>query len=517
MLVKYDIGTGGQNAPGSVTGDLAESIEQPDELTHIFKLRPGVKWDARTPTSGRILDSEDVTTTWAHYKDTSAYRASLSNDVSDNAPIISLDAVDGLTLEMKLAFPDALVLPIMAWYLSGIWVYPVEAFNGGFDPANDMRGTGAWLLDEYSPAVKFTYKKNPDWFMGPELPYFDAIERPIIEGDPAQAEAQFRAKNIYMGGPLAQNFPIIVKEVKGTEIVTGTPSFSGSTFGMNRTPESGFNDIRVRHALSMSIDRDTFVDVIDDPAQFEELGITLNTYWNTPLSAGYGAFWLDPKGPDFGPSAKYLFHDVAEAKKLLDAAGYDDGTPFEFDLIFPGTRYGRDWPTRAETMQAMAAEAGIKAHLWVVDYTTEWIAKPPTGVFRTFSIFEGRDGRKSAVTYRPNGGRSSPGEWLNVFHQSTGSNNEVGENYPELDALITEARGISDFEQLVAKMHDIQRHMMEDQTTIPVFPQVDNTTIRWEGLNGPGDLRAWGGGVTGRNNQFREIWPQFWLDDSLKA
>jgi ABC-type transport system substrate-binding protein len=516
-LIGYDLGRGDEPAPGSVTGDLVETREQPDELTHVFKLRPGVKWDARPPTSGRILNSEDVTLTWAQYKETHAYRKTLVNDVSENASIKTIEAVDDLTLEMKIAFPDASVLPGMAWYLTGIWIYPREAFDGSFNPANDMRGTGTWLLDEYSPAVKFRYKKNPDWFGGPELPYFDAVERPIIEGDPAQAEAQFRAKNIYMGGPLPQNYPIIVKEVPGTEIVTGGPTFGSHMFGMNRIPGSGFNDIRVRHALSMSLDRDTFNEVINDPAQFEDVGITLNTYWNTPLSAGYGSFWLDPKGPDFGPSAKYLQHDVAEAKRLLAAAGYDDNDPFEFDLIFPGTRYGRDWPARAETWQAMAAEAGIKAHLWVVDYTTEWIAKPPTGVFRSFSIFEGRDGRKSAVTYRPSSGDPTADLWLVTAHHSAGANNEVGDNYPKLDAMIEEARRISDYEQLVAKIHDIQRHMMEDQTTIPVLPTVDSTTIKWEGLHGPGEIRTWGGGVMGGATSVSEIWPEFWLDDSLKA
>ena len=514
-LVQYDIGDGSP-APGSVSGDLAETIEAVDETTYTFKLRQNAPWDSRPPTSGRALDSEDVVQTWLRYKEESAYRKTLANDASENAPIASIEAVDDMTVRMKLAHPDALVLPIMAWYLSGIWVHPKESVDGGFNPAEEMRGNGPWILDEYSPAVSFKFKKNPDWYGGPELPYFDGIDLPIIE-DRAQAEAQFRAGNIFTGGNTpAQNFPIIAKEVPGTEIVTAPPSFTGSTLGMNRIPDSGFNDVRVRKALSMSFDRDTFIDVINDPSAFSDVGLELNRTWNTPLSAGYGAFWLDPKSSDFGPGAEFLKHNVAEAKKMLAAAGYDDSSPFEFDLIFPGTRYGQDWPTRAETWQAMAADAGIKAHLWVVDYTTEWIAKPPEGVFRTFSQFEGREGRKSAVTYRPNGGRSTPGEWMNTFHQSTGANNEVGDNYPELDALITAARRMTDFDERVAKMHDIQRYMMENMTTIPTLPTVDATAIKWEGLHGLERYRAWGGAF-GSVNSYREVYPLWWVDDTLKG
>ena len=47
--------------------------------------------------------------------------------------------------------------------------------------------------------------------------------------------------------------------------------------------------------------------------------------WNTALVGSYEGWWLDPKGKDFGPNAKYFQHDLAEAKKLLAAAGYPNG------------------------------------------------------------------------------------------------------------------------------------------------------------------------------------------------
>ncbi|HEV8585264.1 MAG TPA: ABC transporter substrate-binding protein, partial [Methylomirabilota bacterium] len=59
-LVKHKAGPA--VAPGSfqIEGDLAESWTQPNETTYVFKLRRGVKWQARPPVNGRELTAEDV-------------------------------------------------------------------------------------------------------------------------------------------------------------------------------------------------------------------------------------------------------------------------------------------------------------------------------------------------------------------------------------------------------------------------------------------------------------------------
>ena len=45
----------------------------------------------------------------------------------------------------------------------------------------------------------------------------------------------------------------------------------------------------------MLIDRDTFIDVFNDLTKFQAASVKMRSYWNTPIGAGYGPFWIDPK------------------------------------------------------------------------------------------------------------------------------------------------------------------------------------------------------------------------------
>ena len=125
----------------------------------------------------------------------------------------------------------------------------------------------------------------------------------------------------------------------------------------------------------MSIDRDLFIDTFYNVAKFEAEGLPVETRWHTGLRQSFrGDCWLDPKGKDFGPNAKYFKHDVAEAKKLLAAAGYANG--FEYNSVYPeGTAYGADFPKQLEVIEGMTSEAGIKPKATPIDYTTEYIPK----------------------------------------------------------------------------------------------------------------------------------------------
>ena len=80
--------------------------------------------------------------------------------------------------------------------------------------------------------------------------------------------------------------------------------------------------VREAEAYSMAVDRDLFLDVVYSIPKFRQAGLPIETRWNSAtLADEYKGWWLDPKSKDFGPNAKYYQHDIAEAKKLIAAAG----------------------------------------------------------------------------------------------------------------------------------------------------------------------------------------------------
>jgi hypothetical protein len=66
----------------------------------------------------------------------------------------------------------------------------------------------------------------------------------------------------------------------------------------------------------MTIDRDLFIDTFYNVASFEKSGLDMATGLSTAVRCDSPGWWLDPKGKDFGPNAKYFKYDLAEAKKL---------------------------------------------------------------------------------------------------------------------------------------------------------------------------------------------------------
>jgi peptide/nickel transport system substrate-binding protein len=494
-------------APGTVEGNIAETWEQPDPLTYVLHLRRNAKWDSRAPTSGRLLTSADVVQSWDKFAKTSVQRSDLVNSVEPTAPVISVEAVDTSTVRMKLAFVDAQLLPILAWGLN-FFVHPIESMNGGFDPAKDARGTGPYMLTGHKPAVSATYQKNPNWWGGPDRPYIDQIIISIIH-DAAQSEAQFRAKNLHLGGGgvPAQDLAGVAQDLKGTELFITPPSASTNSFGLHRQGGSPFDDPRVRQAVSMSLDRDAFIDVIYDPKSLESIGLHLKRYWNTPISAGYGAQWLDPKGPSFGPSAKYLLRNVAEAKKLLQAAGYTDSKPLAIDLIYPTIL---PHPQYAEVWFGMMKEAGIDVHRAPLDYTTKWLPN----YLRAKGNYPGPNGHPGMIE-RVFGGSPDAGFFFSRALASGGSQQIVGDKYPELDAMIAKQLSILDEQERNKALQDIQRYVIDQMVVIPIAPSVDPADIKWRGLHGPERWFAFSGGISAA--PIAETQYLWWLDDTLRS
>ncbi len=501
-LVKFKTGFG-ELADGTVIGDAVESWEQPDDVTLVMHVRQGMKLDENPPTNGRVLDANDIVQSWQAFASDSPYRSELANSVSQQAAIVSVDAVDQQTVQIKAAFPDAQLLPTLA-HAYYVWILPKEAFNGGFDPAKEIHGAGPWLLESHQPSVGFTLKKNPNYYDAPQYPLADGVTGPIIL-DTAQVEAQFKAKNIY--SLLPTSIPMadmlsLQSETGNTYLSFGQPSCEATSIGVSGKPDSPFRDVRVRQAVSMLIDRDTMLDVFSDLKAFQDAGYPMNGYWSSPLASGYKDYWLDPKGNDFGDSAKYYQHNVSEAKALLSAAGYGNGLEIQFTFL-AGPQYGRDQSQRAEALMSMLADGGVKCKANPVDYVTVWVPQ----YLRAYGNFDG------AAMYAT-GSRADAGQWFTTFFSSAGANNVVGTNYTDLDAMIANQRREFDRDARIKLMQDIQRYCAENMPSIPESGQVNAPSLTWNGVHGVGDVHTWPGNPWALGS---EAMPYIWLDASLRS
>ena len=207
------------------------------------------------------------------------------------------------------------------------------------------------------------------------------------------------------------------------------------------------------------------------------------------------------------PAAVYLQHNVAEAKKLLDAAGYTAQKPLEFDMVYPGVRYGRDWPTRVDTFQSMAAETGaIKMKHASIDYT-KYIA----GYWRGGAKFAGVN-QKNGAQFPPGGGSNiSALDWLMQYFTAKGSNTAAADAWPELDAMLQKQRQVTDFETQKNALFDVQRYVVDNMVAIPVGPITESVDLVWKQLHGPGEIQNWPGGFPSPNTG------AFWLEGPIGA
>ena len=304
-LVKFNAVDGDQLS--QMQPYLAESWSTSADLkTWTFKMRPGIKWQNIAPVNGREVTVDDVIFTFNRYmKPGSA--------LPNYQQIESVVAPDSRTIVINLKQPSG-------WLLNDLmgtseWITPRELIeqNGGVHPNDKMIGTGPFILKDYQFRREYTYVRNPDYWRkdkdGNTVPYVDAWRGVFIQ-DPATQLAAFRTKQIDYAQLQQQGVIDLVKANAPIRLfVSGLPSADAIAFNTRKAP---WNDVRVRRAFSMALDR---------PALANAVSVTGVWVDGSPLP---WSFVSDKpfKYEDLGPYYKY---DPEAARKLLIEAGYPDG------------------------------------------------------------------------------------------------------------------------------------------------------------------------------------------------
>jgi peptide/nickel transport system substrate-binding protein len=328
-LLAFESGPGVDPRDYDLIGDAAQSWETPDGLTYIFKLRPNNRFHNIAPVNGRALDSGDVKFSYERFTTVSPNQNALLNLVS------SMETPDPQTVSFRLKLKYAPFPTQIASASEAFWLYAKEA--AGYDPAKVQIGTGPFLFDKDTPSVGTEYSKSPAWWWQGR-PYVDKVERIIIP-ETAQYLAQFIAKRIDSYAPTNDEVLEVRKQVPDA-VLSKTDIGTGYGFiYFSGIEDSPFKDPRVRQAVSMALDRDSLLDGASNRQALEKAGIPIDSAWeNSVVAPGWKKWWIDPKDASFKEGQYYKFN-LAEAKKLLAAAGHANG--FKTEYHFTPTRYGQ--------------------------------------------------------------------------------------------------------------------------------------------------------------------------------
>jgi ABC-type transport system substrate-binding protein len=501
----------GQNKIGP---DYAESWEtSPDGLKIVFKLRQGVKFHDKPPVNGRAVDQEDVLFSWQRYSQKNTTRIAVANSASPQAPVLSITAPDSRTAVVSLNEPVAYALGLFAnVYSAGITILPKET-DSTFDIRKDVIGTGHYYLSQYTPSVGFVLSRNENYW-DKDQTFPDRVEKPIIS-EYSSVLSQLIAGNIYSFGSYFSGPQIAGEDVIPTkrqqpniQIYEGEMAAAGligARMSLGWLPEgqSPFLDERVRQAIALSFDRDIYLETFYNLSKFEAEGLPVETRYRTHLQPTFEGWWLDPQGKDFGPNARYFKHDVAEAKKLLTAAGYPNG--FDTTSNYVTTPELSLTPKHAEVVDSMVRDIGIRSNVNAIDYTKEYVSayRDGKGQYQGWSY--------TSVAGAPNGG-SALLALANEFwskasappyagHSISGKNDQSGD--PKLDSLIEAGRFERDLAKQKSIVFDIQRSLAKSWYSVPLPGMGRAFTVAWPVI---GNFQVWRD--TTRMNRYA------WVDDS---
>ncbi len=327
----------------SLKGDLAESWQStPDARVWTFKLRQGVKWHNVPPLNGRELVAADVKYCFEAYAKEGVQSFTFQE-------VEGIETPDKYTVRIHLKTPNVLFPQNVAEPITVL--FPREVLEEDGDLKKRFVGTGPYLLKEHTRKVRIVLARNPDYF-DKGRPYID--EYVILSTpDAATRMAAFRTGQsdiIWLASPSEVE---TIKKTNPSAVVqsyhnTLTPF--GVALAQDKPP---FNDVRVRRAVSMAIDRQKQADTL-----FEGHGII---GWGVPY-----LYYAD-KQPTLAQLGPWWQYRPAEAKKLLAEAGHPNG--LETTLFY--YEYFPQMTSQVQVVQQdLKKNLNINVKITKLDYTT---------------------------------------------------------------------------------------------------------------------------------------------------
>lgn len=402
---------------GQVKPDLAESMTTDDGgTTWTLKLRPGVKF-----SDGTALDADAVKFNWDRHADPAAGSPWRSLVTS-----MTYTVVDPTTVQIVLKRKNAFFPTVVARSLSYIGS-PTAIKAEGATFNQKPVGAGPFILKSWTRDSEMVLDKNPDyWDKG--KPAFNQLVFKVITDD----QQRLNAYNSGDGDLAFVTNPVVVKGFQQAGAQTATfHQFGGIGLIFNlKNPK--WQDVRLRQAISMAVDRDQYSQVLSqglEPApktMFKETSVYSD------------------------PAAETLpAHDLAKAQALLGEYYAATGkNSVEFTYTTTGSGTGQQ---AAELVQAQIQKLrGVTMKINLVD------------IQQVIAGITSKDFDVTQLSYRGAG----PEPEFNELVATNGSRNAGSYTNPVVDQAIATARATTDENAQRVAFATASRQLLVDQPFI---------------------------------------------------
>ena len=427
-LVNWDLSSA-DKASDIKPGLATEWAVKPDDPTvWVIRLRQGVKFhdgsafnaDAVVWNLDKIFDDKS-----AHYAPDQS--AQVRGRITS---LKSYRKIDDATVEITTKAPDSF-FPYQLTYV--LYSSPAhwEALGRDWKKFSQKpSGTGPFKVVNLVPRERLELVPNPDYWDKDRIPKTDRIVLMPVPEASARTAALLSGQVDWIEAPAPDAIPRM--EASGFKIVSNAYPHIWS-WHLSRLPDSPWNDLRVRKAANLAIDR-------------ESMKLLLRGYMQP--AKGH----VLPSSPWFGKPAFDIRYDPKEAQRLMAEAGYGKNKPLKVKVMISPSGSGQMQPLPMnEFMQESLKEIGFDVQFEVMEWESllgRWRAGAAADV------------NKGANALNVSYATVDPFSAFVRFFQSS-QIPPAGVNWgylsdPKLDDLITRARAtfdVAERDRLLAEAH----------------------------------------------------------------
>lgn len=442
---------------GNILPGVATEWSSNENFTQwTFKLREA-KW-----SDGSALTSNDFVFAWqrlADPKTASPYASYLDklklNHASDiiagkkDVKELGVKALDNQTLELTLSSPvPYLPAMLVSHSLVPLHKATLEKFGDEWIKVGNFVGNGAYNLAERVLNEKLVFTRNTNYWNDKETVINKAT---LLSLESATSDvARYRAGDVDMSNNSipAELYPTLKKDIPNEVFVTKTIATYYYTFNNVKAP---FNDIRVRKALNLALQRDIITDKVLGMGQTP-------TYTYTPNFISGGEKIQNPDYVNLSQEERNK-----QAIALLKEAGFDKKNPLKFTLLYNTSENHKKVAIAATSLWKSNTGDAVQVEL----QNQEW---------KTF--LEARNqGNFDVARAGWQGEYNNPTAFQNNFLANS-SNNDAKFNHPEFDKLIEQSYHAKTEEERSEIYAQAEKAFIEQYPIVPVYNYVNVRLVK---------------------------------------